>query len=188
MIPPNRLAAKMVGERNRVSVRKAIGTGNTSATRITFPEMNVARTARGGNDGSRHSTACDRKGHPQCFRMFESVQTDFPGAPRFGKLRQRLVARRLSGVRRLGKRVVFDVDDGSNLVIEPRMTGLVLLADPPDTEHLRLRWDLEGRDEIDSFWFWDRRGLGTVRLFEPGTLGKVIGAGQARSGCAGYDG
>lgn len=90
--------------------------------------------------------------------------------PSIRQLRQHLVSRRFSSVRRLGKRVVFDVDDGSNLVIEPRMTGLVLLADPPDIEHLRLRWDLEGPGTIQSFWFWDRRGLGTVRLFAAGTL------------------
>lgn len=96
--------------------------------------------------------------------------------PSFRILRRRLLARQISDVRRLGKRVVFDLDDASNLVIEPRMTGLVLLADPPDVEHLRLRWDLEARDKFDSFWFWDRRGLGTVRLFAPGTLDKDLGA------------
>ena len=48
-------------------------------------------------------------------------------------------------------------------MIEPRMTGLVLLADPPGVEHLRFRLVLDG-DRSSEMLFWDRRGLGTVRL------------------------
>src|SRR6185436_14252104 len=48
-------------------------------------------------------------------------------------------------------------------IFEPRMTGLVLLADPPTKEHLRLRLDLDG-GPIPHVWYWDRRGLGSVRL------------------------
>ena len=44
------------------------------------------------------------------------------------------------------------------------MTGLVLLADPPTREHLRFRLCLGGHSKTDLL-FWDRRGLGTVRLF-----------------------
>ena len=44
---------------------------------------------------------------------------------------------------RLGKRVVVRLDDGCAVVFEPRMTGLVLVADPPTREHLRLRIHLE---------------------------------------------
>lgn len=95
--------------------------------------------------------------------------------PAFRTMRRRLVDCRLSGVHRLGKRVVFDLEGGSNLVIEPRMTGLVLLADPPDVEHLRLKWVLERQAKFDSFWFWDRRGLGTVQLYEPGALERSLG-------------
>jgi formamidopyrimidine-DNA glycosylase len=90
--------------------------------------------------------------------------------PGFRRLQRVLLGKTFRAVRRLGKRVVFDVSDGSNLVIEPRMTGLMVLSDPPDVEHLRLRWDFEGLGEFGSLWFWDRRGLGTVRLFSVGTL------------------
>ena len=69
----------------------------------------------------------------------------------------------------------MDVSDGANLVVEPRMTGLMLLADPPDVEHLRLRWDFRDPGEFRSLWFWDRRGLGTVTLFERGAIDFKLG-------------
>ena len=48
------------------------------------------------------------------------------------------------------------------------MTGLILLGDPPTTEHLRFRLRLsrsKGSGKgTDRLLFWDRRGLGTVSL------------------------
>ncbi|HEV8070926.1 MAG TPA: bifunctional DNA-formamidopyrimidine glycosylase/DNA-(apurinic or apyrimidinic site) lyase [Planctomycetaceae bacterium] len=96
--------------------------------------------------------------------------------PRFELLAKRLVARRIDAVRRLGKRVVLDVSDGSAVVIEPRMTGLMLLSNPPDPVHLRIEWKFSGRAKYNSVWFWDRRGLGTVRLFGPGELERALPA------------
>lgn len=83
--------------------------------------------------------------------------------PRFAALRRRMVGRTIDAVSRLGKRVVIELDDDQRLVIEPRMTGLVLLASPPSLEHLRLRIIVSGQPQ--ELLFWDRRGLGTVRLF-----------------------
>jgi formamidopyrimidine-DNA glycosylase len=84
-------------------------------------------------------------------------------APRWPALRRRMTGRTISAVSRLGKRVVIELDDDQRLVIEPRMTGLVLLTTPPTVEHLRLRISFSaGRQDL---LFWDRRGLGTVRLF-----------------------
>jgi formamidopyrimidine-DNA glycosylase len=68
-------------------------------------------------------------------------------------------------VDRVGKRVVIRLDSGDALVIEPRMTGLVLLADPPSPEHLRLRIKLSG-GRVRELLYWDRRGLGIVRLVD----------------------
>ena len=95
--------------------------------------------------------------------------------PTFARLASRIEGQTVTAVRRLGKRVVLDLAVGSSLVIEPRMTGLMLLADPPDVEHLRLEWEFEGRREFNSIWYWDRRGLGTVRLFGPGELERDLG-------------
>lgn len=96
--------------------------------------------------------------------------------PSIKKLQKRLVGRQFSGVYRLGKRVVLKVDDGASVVIEPRMTGLVLLENPPDLSHLRLKWDFDGKGKYDSLYFWDRRGLGVVRLYEPGELEVQLGS------------
>ncbi len=60
------------------------------------------------------------------------------------------------------------------IVLEPRMTGLVLLSDPPTQEHLRFRLIFSktklaanGRVKpaTDELLFWDRRGLGSVSLY-----------------------
>ena len=76
---------------------------------------------------------------------------------------RRVIGRRIEEVGRLGKRVVLLLEGDDRLIFEPRMTGLVLVADPPTQEHLRMRLDLEG-GPIPHVWYWDRRGLGSVRL------------------------
>jgi formamidopyrimidine-DNA glycosylase len=97
--------------------------------------------------------------------------------PRFELVAKRIAGQTIEDVGRLGKRVVLRLSGGSALVIEPRMTGLMLLSDPPDRTHLRLEWHLDGNDDYRSLWFWDRRGLGTVRLFAPGEIDLHFGGG-----------
>lgn len=96
-------------------------------------------------------------------------------APLFPEFADRQQGQTVTSVRRLGKRVVLDLSNEAHVVIEPRMTGLVLLADAPDAEHLRLEWRFAGRREFNAFWFWDRRGLGTVRCYAPGELAAALG-------------
>ena len=83
--------------------------------------------------------------------------------PRIDSFRRRAVGRTVAGVERLGKRVLLRLDSGEAIVFEPRMTGLVLLTDPPNRAHLRFRVRLAGVACRDLL-FWDRRGLGSVRL------------------------
>ena len=85
----------------------------------------------------------------------------------------RVEGRTVAAARRFAKRVVLDLDDGSAFAVEPRMTGLMLIADPPDREHLRVRWRLDGAEPL---WFWDRRGLGTVSWYGPGEFGPAMAA------------
>jgi formamidopyrimidine-DNA glycosylase len=94
-----------------------------------------------------------------------------PGRRQF---RQRLIGRTLAAVGRRGKRLVLHLDAGLHVVIEPRMTGLVLLADPPDATHLRVEWHLVG-GPATHLWFWDRRGLGTVTLRDDRQLEQQLG-------------
>ena len=99
-------------------------------------------------------------------------------APSFSEISRQLTGKKICRVTRLGKRVVIHFEGDFYLVIEPRMTGLVMLEDPPNQTHLRfeliLRGELsgggnQGRSKLPSsrdirLLFWDRRGLGTIRL------------------------
>ena len=87
-------------------------------------------------------------------------------APRIDSFRRRAVDRTVRDVGRVGKRVVVHLDSGDAIVLEPRMTGLVLVADPPTREHLRFRCTFSGNGASELL-YWDRRGLGSVRLFSP---------------------
>lgn len=99
-------------------------------------------------------------------------------SPGLKQIARRTVGRRVAAVRRIAKRVVLELDSGDAFVIEPRMTGLMLLHDPPDPAHLRIEWRFDGRREFNSVWFWDRRGLGTVRLLSADELAELAGGGS----------
>jgi formamidopyrimidine-DNA glycosylase len=118
-----------------------------------LPEVETMRRGIAGIAGSRIVGAV----RVHCRRRPILVQ---PGGAALGR---RTSGRRIEEVGRLGKRVVLRLDSGDRLIFEPRMTGLVLVANPPTAEHLRFRLDLEG-GPIPHVWFWDRRGLGSVRL------------------------
>ncbi len=83
--------------------------------------------------------------------------------PTLQQFRKRAVGQQIQEVQRLGKRPMLKLDSGDRIVFEPRMTGLLLIADPPDTSHLRLGFALQG-SAVSELWFWDRRGLGNIRL------------------------
>jgi formamidopyrimidine-DNA glycosylase len=101
--------------------------------------------------------------------------------PRPAALVRKLAGQRIAEVGRLGKRVVLRLDTGGRLVFEPRMTGLVLISNPPTQEHLRFRLDLAD-GPIPHVWYWDRRGLGSVRLLDARQF-----AAQFESGAVGPD-
>ena len=94
--------------------------------------------------------------------------------PRIDHFRRRAVGRTIRDVGRVGKRVVVQLDSGDAIILEPRMTGLVLIADPPSREHLRFRCTLSGNG-IGELLYWDRRGLGSVRLLSPKEFEEAFG-------------
>ncbi|MFN0017791.1 MAG: bifunctional DNA-formamidopyrimidine glycosylase/DNA-(apurinic or apyrimidinic site) lyase [Pirellulaceae bacterium] len=121
-----------------------------------MPELPEVETMRRGilkAVGSRIAAA----GRVPCKKQPILVQ---PGPAALSK---KVVGQTIQGIGRVGKRVVIHLEEGDSLVFEPRMTGLVLVADPPTMEHLRFRLDLKG-GPLKSIWYWDRRGLGSVRL------------------------
>jgi len=80
----------------------------------------------------------------------------------------------ISAVDRIGKRVVLRLDNENSMVFEPRMTGLVLVSDPPDHKYLRFRVQLAGV-RTRQLLYWDRRGLGSVRLLSPRQIDERFG-------------
>ncbi len=95
--------------------------------------------------------------------------------PRIDAFDRRVRDKTIVNVGRRGKRVMIELDDSQMIVIEPRMTGLVLLADPPTTDHLRFCLRLSGGPTRELL-FWDRRGLGTVRLLRANQIASVVDA------------
>jgi formamidopyrimidine-DNA glycosylase len=97
--------------------------------------------------------------------------------PRIDRFRRRVAGCLIRDVGRIGKRVVVHLDSCDAMVLEPRMTGLVLVADPPTREHLRFRCVLLGNGACELL-YWDRRGLGSVRLFSPKEFTDAFGPGK----------
>ncbi|MFM8709005.1 MAG: bifunctional DNA-formamidopyrimidine glycosylase/DNA-(apurinic or apyrimidinic site) lyase, partial [Planctomycetia bacterium] len=94
-------------------------------------------------------------------------------------LARRLVGRTIAAVHRFGKRVAIELEPADRagrewLVIEPRMTGLMLVADPPTPAHVRLEIKFASRQP--RLLFWDRRGLGTIRLLDEQGLAAACGS------------
>lgn len=122
-----------------------------------MPELPEVETMRQGILGAVGSRVVDAA-KVRCSRK----PIDISPAP--VQFRRRVRGATITELGRAGKRVVIWLDTDDAIVIEPRMTGLVLIVDPPTTEHLRWRLELDG-GPIEQVLYWDRRGLGNVRLF-----------------------
>ena len=86
----------------------------------------------------------------------------------------------LSAVERFGKRLALEITCPTSrrwLVIEPRMTGLMLVVPPPTADHVRLVMHMRhaGERRRQPLVFWDQRGLGTLRLVDARGLDRVCG-------------
>jgi len=98
--------------------------------------------------------------------------------PGLAVIRRRTSGRAITAVRRRAKRIVIELDSGDGFVIEPRMTGLMLVTDPPTVEHLRFAWRVSANGSTRQVLFWDRRGLGTVRLLDSEALAALMAPGR----------
>ncbi len=107
-------------------------------------------------------------GTPPC--RFRPIQI----RPCIEDINKRLAGSCVVAIVRLGKRVVIQTREDS-LILQPKMTGLVTLDQPPDPEHVRLQVELPGRVKLR---FWDRRGLGTVELIANRELQAQIVTGR----------
>lgn len=94
--------------------------------------------------------------------------------PRIDHFRRRVVGQRVASVDRVGKRVALQLESEERVILEPRMTGLVVVGDSPNPIYLRVRFDFKGGD-LESFWYWDQRGLGKVRLYDAAEFAVAFG-------------
>jgi formamidopyrimidine-DNA glycosylase len=100
--------------------------------------------------------------------------------PDHGRLAALLRGTRVGTIERRGKRVAIGIEGMAAphwLVIEPRMTGLLLVADPPTEKHLRMELSLGADAPHRRLLFWDQRGLGTIRLLDAAGLDRACGPG-----------
>lgn len=95
--------------------------------------------------------------------------------PGLAAFRRRVEGARIERTDRAGKRVVLWLDRGEAIVFEPRMTGLLLLDEPPDPLYNRIRFRLRG-GVARQLLYWDRRGLGNVRFLSERQFRQTFGA------------
>ena len=137
-----------------------------------MPELPEVETMRRGILAvvGRRIASIDR---PPCRRRPIAVVPSWP------TFRRRAVGATVTAVDRIGKRVVVRLDTRDSIVLEPRMTGLVLLTEPPTREHLRWVATLEGaRPGPEQLLYWDRRGLGSVRLLDEEACRRAFESGR----------
>lgn len=141
-----------------------------------MPELPEVETMRRGLAGlvGRRITAVD---FPRTRVRPLSIE------PRPRTLAGRIVGRTVAAVHRRGKRIAIELAPAASagrlwLVIEPRMTGLMLVVAPPTEEHVRMRLLCADDGSATAgmrILFWDRRGLGTIRLFDDAALDRACG-------------
>lgn len=128
-----------------------------------MPELPEVETMVRGIRPHCEGRRIDAIGFPPCSRKPIKVTPDRNSI-------STLAGQTLTRVGRLGKRAILELDSCSVLVVEPRMTGLLLVTAPPTTEHLRVIWHFGPATEphlAHELMFWDRRGLGTLALLTP---------------------
>jgi formamidopyrimidine-DNA glycosylase len=94
--------------------------------------------------------------------------------PAWRTLQRRVCRQRIVAADRAGKRLVLVLASGDRLVFEPRMTGLLAVEEPPDPRYVRLQL-LLADSVVPMLWFWDRRGLGSVRLLSQRDFAQQLG-------------
>lgn len=89
----------------------------------------------------------------------------------------RVEGKTIVAIERIAKRVLVRLDNGDCIVMQPKMAGLTLIAQPPSEQHVRMVVHVRGA-VATQFLYWDRRGLGTVHLWTPEQCSIHLGPDQ----------
>ena len=142
-----------------------------------LPEVETMRRGISGLEGARIVAARFPRGTCRPLSI----------TPPTHSLARQLAGLRIVAIARFGKRLAIEVGSTGGsprwLVIEPRMTGLLLVAEPPTPQHVRMELDLDIPQAtpavpLQKLLFWDQRGLGTIRLVDAAGLERACGAGK----------
>ncbi len=85
-----------------------------------------------------------------------------------------LQGRSILAIDRIAKRVLIRLDNEDRIVLQPKMAGLTLIADPPTLEHVRIVIHLENANCCQII-YWDRRGLGTAHIWSADQCDELLG-------------
>lgn len=88
-------------------------------------------------------------------------------------IRRTIGGKRLERIDRIGKRLVFRFSGDRILMVEPRMSGLILAEGEPNSQSLRFEILFRGA-RGKRIAFWDQRGLGQVFLLDDQSLSALL--------------
>lgn len=125
---------------------------------LRMPELPEVETMRRGIQAAEGARVVSVK-PSRCGKRPLKLNTTWPAISR--ALRDKT----LEKVDRHGKRLILRFSGERVLVIEPRMTGLLVTVGEPDCEHLRFEMRLRG-GRCTRIAYWDQRGLGQIFLFD----------------------
>jgi formamidopyrimidine-DNA glycosylase len=94
--------------------------------------------------------------------------------PPFIELRKRAEGTKVIAIDRIAKRVVVRLSSDDAIVMQPKMAGIAMLAPAPTENHIRFVAHLSGAT-VSEFLYWDKRGLGTVSLWNSTQMDQFLG-------------
>ena len=89
------------------------------------------------------------------------------------EIRRAITGKQLKKIERIGKRLVFRFSGDRILMVEPRMSGLILAEGEPNPQSLRFEILFRGT-RGKRIAFWDQRGLGQVFLLDDQSLSEFL--------------
>lgn len=106
--------------------------------------------------------------------IFTGFWTDFKKAVKSQNLEKELVGKKIKSVKRMGKNIVFELDDGNYLILHLKMTGKLILNDQSSVishqKHLHHIFVLKKNGQLQ---FHDIRKFATLEIVSAKKLAKI---------------